>query len=201
MKKLNRDFYLEPDIIKISRKLLGKVLCTNFQGQLTSGIIVETQAYAGINDKASHAYGNKKTNRSKIMYDSGGVAYIYLCYGMHHLFNIVTNKKNIPHAILIRAIEPLTGINSMLKRKNKQKKNFNLTSGPAKLTKALGITTNQNGISLLNNIIWIENKKNIPDKQIIASPRVGIPYAEEHILNPWRFRIKDNPWTSNPNKL
>ena len=201
MKKLNRDFYLEPDIIKISRKLLGKVLCTNFQGQLTSGIIVETEAYAGINDKASHAYGNKKTNRTKIMYDSGGVAYIYLCYGMHHLFNIVTNKKNIPHAILIRAIEPLTGINSMLKRKNKQKKNFNLTSGPAKLTKALGITTNQNGISLLNNIIWIENKKNIPDKQIIASPRVGIPYAEEHILNPWRFRIKDNPWTSNPNKL
>ena len=201
MKKLNQDFYLEPDIIKISRKLLGKVLCTNFQGQLTSGIIVETEAYAGINDKASHAYGNKKTNRTKIMYDSGGVAYIYLCYGMHHLFNIVTNKKNIPHAILIRAIQPLTGINSMLKRKNKQKKNFNLTSGPAKLTKALGITTNQNGISLLNNIIWIENKKNIPDKQIIASPRVGIPYAEEHILNPWRFRIKDNPWTSNPNKL
>ena len=199
MKKLNINFYLEPDIIQISRKLLGKVLCTNFQGQLTSGIIVETEAYAGINDKASHAYGNKKTHRTKIMYESGGVAYIYLCYGMHHIFNIVTNKKNIPHAILIRAIQPLTGINSMLKRKNKQKKNFNLTSGPAKLTKALGITTNQNGISLLNNIIWIENKKNIPDNQIISSPRVGIPYAKEHILNPWRFRIKDNPWTSTPN--
>ena len=114
MKKLNRNFYLEPDIIQISRKLLGKVLCTNFQGELTSGIIVETEAYAGINDKASHAYGNKKTHRTKIMYESGGVAYIYLCYGIHHLFNIVTNKKNIPHAILIRAIQPLTGINSML---------------------------------------------------------------------------------------
>ena len=196
MPKLNKEFYERSNVLLISRELLGKVLCTNYNGKLTSGIIVETEAYAGVIDKASHAYNNKKTNRTKIMYDSGGVAYIYLCYGIHHLFNVITNSKNIPHAILIRAIEPINGIETMLTRRNKKNKDYTLTSGPGSLTKALGITINDSGKSLMSNLIWIENQKNIPINNIISSPRVGIPYAQEHIHNPWRFRIKNNPWTS-----
>ena len=196
MPKLNKEFYERSNVLLISRELLGKVLCTNYNGKLTSGIIVETEAYAGAIDKASHAYNNKKTNRTKIMYDSGGVAYIYLCYGIHHLFNVVTNSKNIPHAILIRAIEPINGIETMLTRRNKKNKDYTLTSGPGSLTKALGITINDSGKSLMSNLIWIENKKNINENNVISSPRVGIQYAKDDISNPWRYRIKNNPWTS-----
>ena len=196
MPKLNKEFYERSNVLLISRELLGKVLCTNYNGKLTSGIIVETEAYAGVIDKASHAYNNKKTNRTKIMYDSGGVAYIYLCYGIHHLFNVITNSKNIPHAILIRAIEPINGIETMLKRRNKKNKDYTLTSGPGSLTKALGITINDSGKSLMSNLIWIENQKNINENNVISSPRVGIQYAKDDISNPWRYRIKNNPWTS-----
>lgn len=196
MPKLNKEFYERSNVLLISRELLGKVLCTNYNGKLTSGIIVETEAYAGVIDKASHAYNNKKTNRTKIMYDSGGVAYIYLCYGIHHLFNVITNSKNIPHAILIRAIEPINGIETMLTRRNKKNKDYTLTSGPGSLTKALGITINDSGKSLLSNLIWIENQKNINENNVISSPRVGIQYAKDDISNPWRYRIKNNPWTS-----
>tara|TARA_B100000029_G_scaffold72610_1_gene64410 strand:+ start:2279 stop:2878 length:600 start_codon:yes stop_codon:yes gene_type:complete len=196
MPKLNKEFYERSNVLLISRELLGKVLCTNYNGKLTSGIIVETEAYAGVIDKASHAYNNKKTNRTKIMYDSGGVAYIYLCYGMHHLFNVITNSKNIPHAILIRAIEPINGIETMLTRRNKKNKDYTLTSGPGSLTKALGITINDSGKSLMSNLIWIENQKNINENNVISSPRVGIQYAKDDISNPWRYRIKNNPWTS-----
>ena len=199
MPKLKKEFYERSNVFLISRELLGKVIYTNFDEKLTSGMIVETEAYAGETDKASHAYGGRKTNRTKIMYESGGIAYIYLCYGMHHLFNIVTNKKNIPHAILIRAIEPLSGINTMLKRRNKNNIDFSLTSGPSRLTNALGITMNENSLSLLNDLIWIEDQKNILDNDVISSPRVGIPYAQEYVHSLWRFRIKNNPWTSPPN--
>ena len=196
MPKLNKEFYERSNVLLISRELLGKVLCTNYNGKLTSGIIVETEAYAGVIDKASHAYNNKKTNRTKIMYDSGGIAYIYLCYGIHHLFNVITNSKNIPHAILIRAIEPINGIETMLTRRNKKNKDYTLTSGPGSLTKALGITINDSGKSLMSNLIWIENQKNINENNVISSPRVGIQYAKDDISNPWRYRIKNNPWTS-----
>ena len=196
MPKLNKEFYERSNVLLISRELLGKVLCTNYNGKLTSGIIVETEAYAGVIDKASHAYNNKKTNRTKIMYDSGGVAYIYLCYGIHHLFNVITNSKNIPHAILIRAIEPINGIETMLTRRNKKNKDYTLTSGPGSLTKALGITINDSGKSLMSNLIWIENQKNINENNVISSPRVGIQYAKDDISNPWRYRMKNNPWTS-----
>ena len=196
MPKLNKEFYERSDVLLISRELLGKVLCTNYNGKLTSGIIVETEAYAGLIDKASHAYNNKKTNRTKIMYDSGGVAYIYLCYGIHHLFNVITNSKNVPHAILIRAIEPINGIKTMLTRRKKKNKDYTLTSGPGSLTKALGITINDSGKSLMSNLIWIENQKNINENNVISSPRVGIQYAKDDISNLWRYRIKNNPWTS-----
>ena len=111
--KLQKDFYQREDVLTISRELLGKVLCTQFEGELTSGIIVETEAYAGETDQASHTYGGRRTLRTEVMYAPGGVSYIYLCYGIHHLFNVVTNFEGIPHAILIRAIKPIDGIDIM----------------------------------------------------------------------------------------
>ena len=197
MSKLNLDFYQRDNVVEISKELLGKTLFTNFDDKITAGIIVETEAYAGITDRASHAFNSKRTKRNQVMYKSGGIAYVYLCYGMHHLFNIVTNKKNIPHAVLIRAIEPIIGLDIMLNRRLQSKKTFSLTSGPGCLSKALGITTNNSGISLLKNHIWIEGQ-NTPVKEydIVSSSRVGIQYAKEDANNPWRFQMKNNPWTS-----
>ena len=199
MSKLQADFYQEEDVLAISKKLLGKVLCTKFDGNLTSGIIVETEAYAGETDRASHAYGGRRTRRTEVMYAPGGTTYIYLCYGIHHLFNVVTNREGIPHAILIRALEPLEGIDIMLKRRNMKKLLPRLTAGPGILSQALGISIYNSGISLLDNQIWIEDNSNnspIGDFKIISSPRVGCEYAEEDANNPWRFRINGNPWVS-----
>jgi len=197
MSKLSADFYKRDDVLLISNELLGKVLCTNFHGKLTSGIIVETEAYAGVTDKASHAYGGKRTKRTKTMYASGGNAYIYLCYGIHHLFNIVTNKENFPHAVLIRAIQPRDGIDIILQRRKKKKVDRSLTAGPGSLTRALGITVKYSGISLIENLIWLEDQNiQIKKQDILASTRVGVQYAGKDANNPWRFRIKGNPWTS-----
>ena len=156
-KKLQKSFYQNKDVIKISKKLLGKVLVTNINNQLTSGIIIETEAYTGINDKASHAYNNRKTKRTFPMYMQGGICYIYLCYGIHYLFNIVTNIKEIPHAILIRSIKPLDGVDIMCKRRKKRWPDYNLANGPGKLSIALGINNKLNTTSLLSNKIWIQN--------------------------------------------
>ena len=197
MSKLNLDFYQRDNVVEISKELLGKTLFTNFDDKITAGIIVETEAYAGITDRASHAFNSKRTKRNQVMYKSGGIAYVYLCYGMHHLFNIVTNKKNIPHAVLIRAIEPIIGLDIMLNRRLQSKKTFSLTSGPGCLSKALGITTNNSGISLLKNHIWIEGQNtSVKEYDIVSSSRVGIQYAKEDANNPWRFQMKNNPWTS-----
>jgi DNA-3-methyladenine glycosylase len=197
MYKLNLDFYQREDILIISQDLLGKVLCTNIGGKLTSGIIVETEAYAGIADKASHAFGNRRTKRNETMYASGGKAYVYLCYGIHHLFNIVTNKVDIPHAVLIRAIEPQDGLETMLRRRNKTKLQFALTAGPGSLTKALGITIENSGSSLMDNLIWVEDRNIQTNSQkICASTRVGVKYAGRDAYNPWRFRMENNPWVS-----
>ena len=199
MSKLQADFYQEEDVLTISKKLLGKILCSKFDSNLTSGIIIETEAYAGETDRASHAYNGRRTRRTEVMYAAGGTAYIYLCYGIHHLFNVVTNRDGIPHAILIRAIEPLEGIDIMLKRRNMKKLLPRLTAGPGILSQALGISIYNSGISLLDNQIWIEDNSNnspIGDFKIISSPRVGCEYAEEDANNPWRFRINGNPWVS-----
>ena len=197
MSKLSADFYKRDDVLLISHELLGKVLCTNFHGKLTSGIIVETEAYRGITDKASHAYGGRRTKRTETMYAKGGSAYVYLCYGSHHLFNIVTNKENIPHAVLIRAIQPRDGIEIMLQRRNKKKVDQSFTAGPGSLTRALGITVKDSGTLLIDNLIWLEDQNiNIDNQDILASPRVGVQYAGKDANNPWRFRIKGNPWTS-----
>ena len=197
MSKLQADFYQREDVLAISRDLLGKVLYTQFDGNLTSGIIIETEAYAGVTDQASHAYGGKRTKRTETMYLSGGAVYVYLCYGIHHLFNIVTNKENIPHAVLIRAIQPQDGIAIMLQRRNKKKIDDTLTAGPGCLTQALGITVEDSGTSLMNNLIWLEDQNIFYNNQaILASPRVGVQYAGKDVNNPWRFRVKNHPWVS-----
>ena len=197
MSKLQADFYQREDVLVISRELLGKVLCTNFHGKLTSGIIVETEAYAGITDKASHAYNGRRTKRTETMYAKGGSAYVYLCYGIHHLFNIVTNKENIPHAVLIRAIQPRDGIEIMLQRRNKKKVDQSLTTGPGSLTRALGITVKDSGTFLMDNLIWLEDQNiNYTNQDILATPRVGVQYAGKDAQNPWRFQVENSPWVS-----
>ena len=197
MSKLSAVFYQREDVLLISRELLGKVLCTNFHGKLTSGIIVETEAYSGVTDKASHAYGGRRTKRTETMYAKGGSAYVYLCYGIHHLFNIVTNKENIPHAVLIRAIQPRDGIEIMLQRRNKKKVDQSLTAGPGSLTRALGITVKDSGTLLMNNLIWLEDQNiQIKNQDILATPRVGVQYAGKDASNPWRFQVENSPWVS-----
>lgn len=197
MPKLPLSFYRQDDVLDISRQLLGKVLLTNFDNVLTGGMIVETEAYRAPEDRASHAYGMLRTKRNEVMYQSGGVSYVYLCYGLHALFNIVTNQEGIPHAVLIRALEPLIGIEAVLKRRRKDKVDRSLTGGPGSVAQALSITKLHNGFSLTGSQIWIEDRGiQIPKEEILASPRVGVAYAEEDALLPWRFRLKNSKWTS-----
>ncbi len=195
--RLNEDFYLDEDVDHVAKRLLGKYLVTNFNGKITSGKIVETESYAGVSDKASHAYGGRRTKRTEIMYARGGTIYVYLIYGIYSLFNIVTNKKDIPHAVLIRSIEPITGKDTMLQRRNLEEPKFNLCAGPGLLTQALGISTQHTGSYILDGNIWIDDKNTeISQDQIIARPRVGVAYAKEDALLLRRFSIKNNPWVS-----
>lgn len=190
MKKLPESFYLRDDVVQISRELLGKFLVTNINGKLTSGMIIETEAYKGPEDKACHAYNNKRTKRTETMFQNGGCAYVYLCYGIHSLFNVVTNIKDVPHAVLIRAMKPVDGVNIMLKRRNMEKPEKRLAAGPGTLTQALGISLEHDNISLLGNNVWLEDRKiSVKPKDIIVSTRIGIDYAEEYKEMPWRFRI------------
>ena len=197
MKKLGREFYQRTDVVWIARELLGKILVTNWEGIVTSGRIVECEAYAGAIDKASHASGGRRTARNEIMYGEGGCAYVYLCYGIHHLFNVVTNSKEIPHAILIRALDPLEGIPEMLLRTNKKKLDQTITRGPGNVSKALGISTKHTGTSLLGNEIFIvEDSAKFSRKEVASSPRIGVDYAGKDALLPYRFYIKGNPFVS-----
>jgi DNA-3-methyladenine glycosylase len=191
MSKLKKTFYIRNDVVQIAKDLLGKLIFTDLNGEgKTGGIIMETEAYDGITDRASHAYNDCRTKRTEVMYMEGGVAYIYLCYGIHSLFNIVTNKKNIPHAVLIRAIKPVEGIDVMLQRVNKKKMQDKSGVGPGNVSKLLGIHFSQSGESLLGNKIWLEDTGSIvsPD-DIIAGARVGVEYAKEDALLPYRFRV------------
>jgi DNA-3-methyladenine glycosylase len=188
--KLDKEFYLREDVVKISRELLGKVLFTKINGVITAGIITETEAYAGATDKASHAYNNRRTKRTEIMFAEGGIAYVYLCYGIHHLFNVVTNFKDVPHAVLIRAVKPIIGIEKILKRRKQQKIQINTAGGPGTVSQALGIHSSHTGLSLLEETIWIEDHQiEISKKDIITGPRVGVDYAEEDASLPYRFRV------------
>ena len=186
---LIRDFYLREDVVAISRDLLGKVLCTKIGGSLARAMITETEAYAGVSDKASHAYGGRRTSRTEPLFEEGGIAYVYLCYGMHHLFNVVTNKAGTPHAVLIRAGEPLSGTERMLQRRNKPIVEKSLLAGPGSLARALGITTENTGGSLTDGKIWIEDQGiDIDDDSVTVGPRVGVAYAGDDALRPYRFR-------------
>ena len=198
MVKLPKSFYTRTDVVQIARDLLGKYLMTNIDGKITGGMIVETEAYRGADDKACHAYPNKKTKRTEIFFNEGGLAYVYLCYGIHHLFNITTGPANQADAVLIRALQPEKGIETMLKRRKMSRLKTNICAGPGCLTQALGIKTSSHyGKDLTKNIIWLEDWRYIPkEDEIITGPRIGIAYAEEAIYFLWRFRIKDNKWVS-----
>ncbi|MFA8300562.1 MAG: DNA-3-methyladenine glycosylase [Hyphomicrobiales bacterium] len=185
--KLTKEFYLNEDVVGVAKSLIGKILYTNFGG-ITAAMITETEAYAGITDKASHAYNNKKTKRTSPMFKEGGISYVYLCYGIHSLFNVVTNAEDIPHAILIRAISPTEGLDIMKTRTNKVKVNSSTFNGPGKVSKALGIKVKHSDINLEGKEIWIEdNGIIIPDSDIQIGPRIGIDYAEEDAKLPYRF--------------
>ncbi len=197
MKKLPVSFYQRKNVIEIAKKLLGKILVTKWNGVVTSGRIVEVEAYNGVIDKASHAFGGRRSNRNEIMYMDGGVAYVYLCYGIHHLFNVVTNKPETPHAILIRALEPVKGIEIMLKRVGKKKLDNTLTKGPGNLSKALGLFTKHSGCSLRSKELFIADDGFVLSKKdIAASPRIGVDYAGNDALLPYRFYVKGNPFVS-----
>lgn len=191
--KLTSDFYIRDNVLQIAKDLLGKILITNINGQITSGIIVETEAYNGIHDKACHAYGGKITPRNKVMYEKGGISYVYFCYGMHYLFNVVTNQKNIPDAVLIRGIIPYTGKEIIFQRISEKSMKKGVLNGPGKVTKALQIDKNLNGESLLGKKIWIQDDNiKIRKNDIVITPRIGVDYAEEDALLPYRFLLNDD---------
>lgn len=194
--KLAASFFERKDVVKIARELLGKGLFTKIDGIVTGGIIVDTEAYSW-KEKGCHAFGGKKTARNEIMFATGGHAYVYLCYGMHHLFNVVTNTEGTADAVLVRALEPTTGLAEMKLRRGELKNPFHLTSGPGKLTKALGIDRTFNGKYLLDVDVWLEDLGIIvKNKDILASKRIGIDYAGEDANLPWRFTIGGNKWVS-----
>jgi len=199
--KLPESYYLGDDVVSISKDLLGKYLFTCIDGVVTGGYIVETEAYNGVVDKASHAFGHRLTPRTKTMFMQGGIAYVYLCYGIHEMFNIVTSVEGRPQAILIRAIQPTDGIEAMQVRRNMPVLKPNITAGPGSVAKALGISRNINAFSLQSDTIWIEDRGlHFPDEQIKAGPRIGVGYAAEDALLPYRFYVKGNVYVSKPNK-
>jgi len=194
---LQHSFYDRSNVTVIARELLGKILITSFDNEITAGRIVETEAYNGAVDRASHAYGNRRTNRTEVMFGKPGTAYVYLCYGIHHLFNVVTNKKEIPHAILIRAVEPTEGISIMQDRTRKKVLDNTLTRGPGNVSKALGIFTYHSGLDLVRSDIRIvDDGFQYKKKEIAVTTRIGVDYAGPDALLPYRFIVKDNPYVS-----
>lgn len=196
MKKLPLSFYLRPDVVGIARELIGKVLVTDWGEGRTAGRIVETEAYNGALDKASHAFKGR-TRRTEVMFGSGGVAYVYLCYGIHQMFNIVTNTDGEPNAILIRAAEPMEGLGIMLERTGKKALDASLTRGPGNVGKAFGFHTTQCGLSLVGEALYILDDGYRPmEKELGISPRIGVDYAGDDALLPYRFFLKGNPYVS-----
>ena len=188
MALLDKKFYLRDDVVQISKELLGKYLFTNVKGKITGGIITETEAYNGIIDRASHAFGGRRTARTEIMYSEGGVAYVYFCYGIHSLFNVVTNVKDVPHAVLIRAIHPVDGIEIMLKRRKKKTVDKTFSGGPGTVAQALDIQVSQTGTDLRGNKIWIEDKNfEVKNSQVKISKRIGVESAGDAAHLPYRF--------------
>lgn len=196
-KKLPAVFYGRNNVVEITRELLGKILVTKFNNAITAGRIVEAEAYNGPFDKASHSYGNRRTKRTEVMYAAGGVAYVYLCYGIHQMFNVVTNVQDIPNAILIRALEPVIGIDTMLERSKKNLHGFDLTRGPGNVARALGLHTSHTGISLQSDELFIaDDGLRYNESEIAVTTRIGVDYAAEDALLPYRFIVKGNKYVS-----
>jgi DNA-3-methyladenine glycosylase len=189
--KLPASFYLGDDVVLLAKQMIGKLLVSTADGQFSSGRIIETEAYRGTTDRASHAFGGRRTGRTEVMYQRGGIAYVYLCYGIHHLFNVVTNVNGIPHAILVRAIEPVDGKALMMERFGLDRWKPGLGAGPGKVTKALGIRVEDTGCSLLSERLFIADDGFDPGK-IIATPRIGVDYAGADAALPYRFVIQDH---------
>jgi DNA-3-methyladenine glycosylase len=194
--KLARAFYTRADVVAVARRLLGTLLVTRARdGRRVSGIIVETEAYRGPEDRASHAYGGRRTRRTETMYARGGTAYVYFVYGMYHQFNVVTNAADVPHAVLVRALEPVEGVDLMRRRRGGVAPG-ELTRGPGKLCIALGIDRRLDRADLLGERIWLEPGRRVRPAAIAAGPRVGIPYAEAWVARPWRFWLRGNAFVS-----
>jgi len=194
--KLPRAFYTRGDAVAVARELLGSLLVAPARGgRRVSGIIVETEAYRGPEDRASHAYGGRRTRRTETMYARGGTAYVYFVYGMYHQFNVVTGVADVPHAVLVRALEPLEGVDLMRRRRGGVALR-ELTSGPGKLCIALAIDRRLDGADLLRDRIWLEPGRRVSPAAIAAGPRVGIDYAENWAARPWRFWLRGNPFVS-----
>lgn len=190
MATLPRSFYARPDVVRIARELIGQVLVTRFDGVRTTGLITETEAYAGVTDRASHAFGGRRTARTEVMYAQGGTSYVYLCYGIHHLFNVVTNRAGIPHAVLIRGIRPLEGADVMARRRGVPRPT---TSGPGTAAQALGIRTIHTGMDLLSDELHIEEGPGAPPADVRTGPRIGVDYAGEDALLPYRHLLISAP--------
>ena len=196
MKRLPRAFYTRSDVLEVARDLLGKKLVVPHRNRSrVAGIIVETEAYRGPEDRASHAYNGRRTNRTETMYGIGGTAYVYFVYGMYHQFNVVTNVKDTPHAVLVRAIEPIEGL-EIIRRRRRGRSEYELTSGPGRLCVAMGIDRRLDKADLLGDRVWIEEGLSISPRLIARGPRIGIDYAEKWVMKPWRFWIRDNPFVS-----
>jgi DNA-3-methyladenine glycosylase len=201
MKKLPLSFYARKDVVMIARELIGKIIVTNFDNQLTSARIVETEAYVGFTDKASHSFGNRRTARNEHMYSGPGTAYVYICYGLHQMVNIVTNDKNVPDAVLIRAVEPISGIEIMLQRTGKKTADKTITRGPGNVGKALGIFKHHSGNHFRGEEIYLaDDFTKIPTGNIGVSARIGVEGAGADALRPYRFYVKGNKYVSGKNK-
>lgn len=194
--KLPREFYTRSDTLLIARDLLGKLLVVPGEnGERVSGMIVETEAYLGAIDKAAHSYNNRRTKRTETMFAIGGTVYVFFIYGMYFQFNVVAGAVDTPHAILIRAVEPIENIEIMRERRGKMA-DKNLTSGPGKLCVAFGIDKSFNNADLLGDKVWLEDLKTFSAAEIESGKRVGIDYAEEFAHEPWRFLVKNNSYVS-----
>lgn len=201
MKKLPESFYNRSDVLQISKEMLGKIVVTNIDNLITSGRIVETEGYVGVTDKASHAFGGRRTARNEHMYAGPATAYIYVCYGMHQMLNVVTNEKNIPDAVLIRAIEPVSGLEIMSKRTGKLPTDKTIARGPGNVGKALGINKQLSGIYLLDNQIYLlEDRHSITNEEIGISKRIGVESAGADGLLLYRFYVKGNVFVSGNNR-
>lgn len=188
--KLPPNFFLRSDVVAVARELLGMVLVTHINGEITAGRITETEAYRAPDDRACHAFGNRRTERTEVMFWQGGHAYVYLCYGIHHLFNVVTGVEEEAHAVLIRALEPLEGVEVMRERRfqGKMKSDALLAHGPGALAQAMGLHTRLTGTNMLlpESPVWIEDR-GLETREVLISPRIGVDYARECALWPWRF--------------